>query len=1312
MTATLTSFPLYVPIASDGAGAGMGSKTRDDGYDIRFTSSDGSTTLPYERESYSEASSNVTGNFWVGATLNADNDANTDDTIYLYYGNTGAADGQNRTSVWDSNYKGVWHLSGSTLSTLDSTGNANNGTNNGATTTTGKIGSAGSFDGATDYISIPDSASWDFSTGAFSVSMWFKKTSEARGDIFNKKSSDSNDDVGLLLEDDETMDVYFKIDTVGDVVVSNGHVFSLNAWHYATMVRDGSSNLTTYIDGSPDGTGTSGGNMNNNSADIWIGSNHDDFMAPSLAHTGLIDEIRISNVARSAAWTSFEYNNMNATGNKLTFAAEEKATAGWLYRKAITIDHTNVDAALTNFPLLVRVSQDTDLGAEAQSDGEDIRFTSNDGETILPYERESYSVSSGSGSGNFWVKVPTISNTADTTIYLYYGNSAAADGQDAVNVWDSNFKGVWHLAETGTNPTAYDSTSNNNDSATQTWTPTTNGKISGAGSFNGSSNAINITSNDGLNPAVITVTAWAQADVNNKWQYVALKDGQWDFGRDNDGKYYLAAWKTGPTNVTDAHAATSATTGVWEYIAFTYNGSSAKYYVNTTVVINDDVNGNLYTSTNAVNIGSQAAGNYWDGLIDDVKISNVVRATEWIKFEYYNTGAVDNELAWSAEQDAVTGKSATTTSLASSDTSSGYGQSVTLTATVSPSSATGTVLFKNGATTLGSTTLGHGSGSIAVTDLAVGSHNLTAEYGGNASYLTSTSSAVTQTVSKATSSVALASSDTTTAFSDSVTLTATVTPSTATGTITFKNGATTLGSTTLGHGSGSIAVTDLAVGSHSLTAEYGGNENYDTSTSSTVTQTVSKATSSVILASSDTSTTYGDSVTLTATMTPAAATGTITFKNGATTLGTATLGNGSGSLTISTLASGTHSLTAEYGGNENYATATSSALTQTVSAQSTTATTSPSASNGATSGSHRGSNTAVMAGRIESARLALLSRFSEKQKQSQKIAAEDTSNIQKQQKEEEDAVAAAATLEAHIAERIAVRKAEVTRIEEAKKDAEAKYALHREVRLARAVAQEEKNLAEAQAALLAEQQALKTEQEANAQKRAERLARQDQWKAEGELKAAAPSLEVLAARRDRLYSVIGDTPVLYADVPLSAWYAPFVSLVVEENIATGYADETGKPKGEFGVTNPVTFAEVLKMALNAAGKDADSLPPPRNTSAQGTWASSFVAEAEALALSVFAPSLDVHTPASRGAVVQTILEVMGIPTGIKIDAPFTDVPSNHPYAQAIATAAAYGLISGDTDAQGNALHTFRPDEPIVRAEVAKIIALVKEVLGH
>jgi len=204
------------------------------------------------------------------------------------------------------------------------------------------------------------------------------------------------------------------------------------------------------------------------------------------------------------------------------------------------------------------------------------------------------------------------------------------------------------------------------------------------------------------------------------------------------------------------------------------------------------------------------------------------------------------------------------------------------------------------------------------------------------------------------------------------------------------------------------------------------------------------------------------------------------------------------------------------------------------------------------------------------------------------------------------------------------------------------------------------------------------------------------------------SLTEMGQRRNRFVAMVGGQVVLYRDVPLDAWYSPFVEYVVTEEIAVGYRDEEGEPTGEFGVQNPVTFAEVLKMALEASDADLQGVPPPRNTSAQSTWASAYVAKAEAMQLSVFSPDLDVTEPATRGAVIQTILEALDIPLAQQPPA-FSDVPANHPNAFAIATAAFYGLISGDKDASGNALHTFRPDEPINRAEAAKIIAVALEL---
>jgi hypothetical protein len=105
-------------------------------------------------------------------------------------------------------------------------------------------------------------------------------------------------------------------------------------------------------------------------------------------------------------------------------------------------------------------------------------------------------------------------------------------------------------------------------------------------------------------------------------------------------------------------------------------------------------------------------------------------------------------------------------------------------------------------------------------------------------------------------------------------------------------------------------------------------------------------------------------------------------------------------------------------------------------------------------------------------------------------------------------------------------------------------------------------------------------------------------------------LQLLAerARQEQiLFATVEDEPVLYADVRTDAWYAPYVSFVIEEGIAQGYREEAGKPTGEFGVGNPVTYAEILKMAMEAGGK-TPAAGAPRNPSARGSWAAGYVVQ--------------------------------------------------------------------------------------------------------
>jgi hypothetical protein len=232
---------------------------------------------------------------------------------------------------------------------------------------------------------------------------------------------------------------------------------------------------------------------------------------------------------------------------------------------------------------------------------------------------------------------------------------------------------------------------------------------------------------------------------------------------------------------------------------------------------------------------------------------------------------------------------------------------------------------------------------MSTSTLALGSHSITASYGGNTNYNSSTSSTLTQTVNKANTTTSLASSANPSVYGQSVTFTATVSPSAATGTVTFKDGSNTIGTGSLSSGVATYTTSTLAIGSHSITAAYGGDSNDNTSTSSPLNQTVNKANTSTSLASSLNPSIYGNPVTFTATVAAVAPgtgtpTGTVTFydANGTITLGGATLSSGQAALTLRSLAPGAHSITATYGGDTNYNGSTSSVLGQTVNRPSMT----------------------------------------------------------------------------------------------------------------------------------------------------------------------------------------------------------------------------------------------------------------------------------------------------------------------------------------------------------------------------------------
>lgn len=314
-----------------------------------------------------------------------------------------------------------------------------------------------------------------------------------------------------------------------------------------------------------------------------------------------------------------------------------------------------------------------------------------------------------------------------------------------------------------------------------------------------------------------------------------------------------------------------------------------------------------------------------------------------------------NHQSSTGSQSINASQASTTTTLAANPSGNlTFGQSVTYTATVKaglPSTGvpTGTVTFKDGATQIGTGTLdSSGNASFSISSLTIGSHTITAVYNSDGNYSSSTSSQLIQKVTGASTTVIASANPSPSTFGQSVTFTIQVqgpTPVslTPTGSVTLKDGSTTVGTGNLdASGNTTISTSSLAIGSHTITAVYSGDNNYGSSTSSSVTQKVTGTSTTVIASANPNPSSFGQSVTFTVQVqgpSPSSPTptGSITFKDGSTTVGSGNLDvSGNATFSSSTLALGSHTITAVYSGDSNYSTSTSSPVSQKVLSLSTT----------------------------------------------------------------------------------------------------------------------------------------------------------------------------------------------------------------------------------------------------------------------------------------------------------------------------------------------------------------------------------------
>lgn len=199
-----------------------------------------------------------------------------------------------------------------------------------------------------------------------------------------------------------------------------------------------------------------------------------------------------------------------------------------------------------------------------------------------------------------------------------------------------------------------------------------------------------------------------------------------------------------------------------------------------------------------------------------------------------------------------------------------------------------------------------------------------------------------------------------------------------------------------------------------------------------------------------------------------------------------------------------------------------------------------------------------------------------------------------------------------------------------------------------------------------------------------------------------PALEI---KDTHMQTEVGGQAITFTDVPVDAWFSPFVKTASNRGFLSGYRDEGGNLTGRFGPANNVTLAELAKIAHEIGSmNELEISGAPRNPLAIGQWHTRYIVSAEQRGWLVFQdPTADLNRPATRGEVMITLLQGLDLPMQWAKGGMFKDVTPQTPYAHAIETIARANVVSGSTDTQGNSTGFFYPENTVTRAELSRIL---------
>ncbi|MEI8129950.1 MAG: DUF2341 domain-containing protein [bacterium] len=342
----------------------------------------------------------------------------------------------------------------------------------------------------------------------------------------------------------------------------------------------------------------------------------------------------------------------------------------WSYRTKLTIDRTKVaNSDQTNFPVLIRSTNSAwksaaHNGHVAFDTGNDIVFVADDGVTKLNHEIEKYDPTTGELIA--WVRVPTVSYTADTDVYMYYGNASASDQSNPTGVWTNHFGAVYHLSDSG--PSIASDTTGNHDATTSgaiTFGQT--GTIHKAVTFDGTIGG-DMDTGYVVPSSDISISAWAQSSSTGITNRLLGANGTniiW--GARNVSTSLIASINSASGGGGSINIDVPSLASGWHYIELTIDSTNGTQLYDDGVLVGSSISKNI-VSTNSFHIGNDGDGvptDVFDGSVDEVHFATVARSADWVMTEYANQQSTASFYSQSREENqafSINGGATTTAS--------------------------------------------------------------------------------------------------------------------------------------------------------------------------------------------------------------------------------------------------------------------------------------------------------------------------------------------------------------------------------------------------------------------------------------------------------------------------------------------------------------------------------------------------------------------------------------------------------------------------------------------------------------------------